>query len=45
MTISSDAHRTGEVGDKLKKVVRLAKDAGYKSIMKFKGGDMIEVGI
>ena len=45
ITISSDAHRTGEVGDKLDKAIKLARKAEYKSIVKFKGHRMIEVKI
>ncbi|MBU2523433.1 MAG: histidinol-phosphatase HisJ [Nanoarchaeota archaeon] len=45
ITISSDAHRTGEINDKLIEAFALARKAGYKSIMKFKDRKMIEVKI
>jgi len=45
ITISSDAHRTGEVGDKLKEVFKMARKEGYKSVMKFKNHKMVKVEI
>jgi histidinol-phosphatase (PHP family) len=41
ITISSDAHRTGEIGDRLFDAYNLARKAGYESIVKFKNRKMI----
>jgi len=36
ITISSDAHHSGQVGDRLDKAISLARKAGYKEIVKFR---------
>jgi len=43
ITTSTDAHREGEIDDKLKEMMKLAKKIGFKSIVKFKGHKMEEV--
>ena len=45
ITISSDAHRTGEVGDKLEDAIKIAKKSGYDSIVKFNNHEFIEIKI
>ena len=45
ITISSDAHWPGQVGDRLDKAISLARKAGYKEIVKFRKHKQIKIKI
>ena len=45
VTTSSDAHWSGEISNRLVEMVEILKKIGYKSIVKFRGHGMVEVGI
>lgn len=45
ITIGSDAHRVGEVGQDLDKAYELARKAGYKEIVRFKARKKISIPI
>jgi histidinol-phosphatase (PHP family) len=45
LTIGSDMHYPGQINAWLEKAIELAKQAGYKSIIKFKNRKMIEIEI
>lgn len=45
LTIGTDAHKVGEVGDLIDQAYDLARQAGYKEIVRFKARKMISIPI